>query len=152
MDTGKVIEKLNDILRWEWTGVVQYTQLSFIVQGLWREVYSETFREGAAESLGHAHQIGDKIVALGGVPTVERAEVKQSTDLQEMLQISLEFERQAVKLYGEALDLCQDNHPLRILLEDIILQEQEGFEHLEKLLASPERMAAAKDKRKGKVG
>lgn len=141
MDTGKVIDKLNEILRWEWTGVVQYTQHSFLVNDVWREVYAGMFNGGAEESLGHARQIGDKIVALGGVPTVERAEVRQATDLHEMLRIDLEFEREAVKLYNQALVLADDNAPLRVLLEDIILDEQEGVEHLEKLLRTPEKAA-----------
>jgi len=136
MDTAKVIDKLNEIMRWEWTGVVQYTQHSFLVQDLWREVYSGMFKEGAEESLGHARKIGDKIVALGGVPTVERSEVRQTTDLGEMLRYDLEFEREAVRLYTQALVLADDNAPLRVLLEDILLEEQEGVEHIEKLLRS----------------
>ena len=152
MDKSKMIDKLNDILRWEWTGVVQYTQFSFLVTDLWREVYAPMFRKSAGESLGHAHLIGDKIVALGGIPTVERAPVQQAADLQEMLHHGLDFERTAVKLYGEALDLCGDNQPLRVLLEDIILQEQDGVEHLEKLLGTHKRTAAAREHKKSKVG
>lgn len=151
MNKSKMIDKLNDILRWEWTGVVQYTQHSFMVQDLWREVYAAKFKAGADESLGHARQIGDKIVALGGVPTVERDEVRQAADLEEMLRIGLDFERGAVKLYSEALELCDDNTPLRVLLEDIILDEQEGVEELEKLLGVHNHAAGSKDKRKGKA-
>jgi bacterioferritin len=153
MDTAKVINKLNEIVRHEWTGVVQYTQHSFLVQDLWREVYSKMFREGADESLRHARTVGDKIVALGGIPTVDRNEVRQSTDLPEMLRYDLEFERGAVRLYGEALELCQDNHPLRVMLENIILEEQQGAEHLEKLLRTQEGAAAtAEGRREAKVG
>ena len=152
MDKGQVIDKLNEIVRHEWTGVVQYTQHSFLVQDLWREVYAPLFRKGAEESLHHARLVGDKIVALGGIPTVERGEVRQSADLREMLRYGLEFERGAVKLYGEALALCQDNHPLRVLLENIILEEQQGAEHLEKLLRTQERAATAQERPGAKVG
>jgi hypothetical protein len=38
LDTAKVINKLNEIVRWEWTGVVPYTQPNFLFQDLWREV------------------------------------------------------------------------------------------------------------------
>jgi bacterioferritin len=145
MNTERVIDKLNDILRWEWKGVVQYTQASFLVQDLWREVYAKMFRDGAKESLDHAQRIGDKIVALGGTPTIERAEVHQSTDLHEMLQHALDLERGAVRHYAEALDLCQDDAPLRVLLEDIILEEQEGAEHLEKILGSHELAMASSE-------
>ena len=78
-------DKLNDILRHEWTGVAQYSQASFVVSGFWREVYSGMFAENAKECFGHAQLIGDKIVALGGVPSIERNPVKQSNDLAEML-------------------------------------------------------------------
>lgn len=151
MDTERVIDKLNDILRWEWKGVIQYTQASFLVQDLWREVYAKLFREGAEESLGHAQKIGDKIVALGGVPTVEHAEVLQSQDLHEMLHHALELERGAVQHYAEALDLCQDDAPLRVLLEDIILEEQEGVDHLEKLLGTPEHVEASQGLRRSRA-
>ena len=82
MDKTKLIEKLNEILKWEYAGLVQYTQFSFLVQDTWREVYYKFFRENGEEALKHAHLVGDKITALGGVPTVERGAVKQSTDLQ----------------------------------------------------------------------
>src|SRR5438552_13816962 len=78
MDRAKMIDKLNEILKWEYAGLVQYTQFSFVVQDTWREVFYKFFRDNGEEALDHAHQVGDKIVALGGVPTVERAEVKQA--------------------------------------------------------------------------
>ena len=40
--------------------------------------------------------------AMGGVPTVERNPVKQSQDLNELLNMALEFESKAVKCYTEA--------------------------------------------------
>ncbi len=134
MDTSKVIDKLNDILRHEWTGVAQYAQAGFVVSGLWREVYSKMFLDSAEESFGHAKQVGDKIVALGGVPAIERNPVKQSNDVVELLQIGLDFESKAVKLYCEALKLGEDDRALVVLLEDILQQEQEGVDHITKLL------------------
>ena len=72
MSNSAIVDKLNDILRHEWTGVAQYAQAGFVVSGLWREVYSKMFYESAEESFGHAKRIGEKIAALGGVPSVER--------------------------------------------------------------------------------
>jgi bacterioferritin len=134
-----IIDKLNEILKWEYAGLVQYTQFSFIVQDVWREVFSKFFRENGEEALDHAHLVGDKIVALGGVPTLERGEVKQSSDLQEMLEFSLEVESKQVQLYTEALALLSDRDvALRVLLEDICREEQEGVDNLEKLLKKRE--------------
>lgn len=134
-DRRELIAKLNEILRWEYAGMIQYTQFSFVVQGELREVYYDYFRGNGKEALKHAHRVGDKIVALGGVTTVERAEVKQSLDLTEMLEYSLEMERKHVQLYTEALDML-DPHDvaLRNMMEELCMEEQEGADHLEKIL------------------
>ena len=153
MDKAAMIDKLNEILRWEYSGLVQYTQFSFIVQDTWREVFSEFFRENGEEALQHAHKVGDKIVALGGVPTVERAEVKQSTDLNEMLEYSLEVESKQVQLYTEALALCGERDvALRVLLEDLCMQEQEGVDHLEKVLKKRELAIGGRSQTQQRVG
>ncbi len=139
MDKAAMIDKLNEILKWEYAGLVQYTQYSFLLQDTWRQVFYEEFRENGEEALGHAHKVGDKIVALGGVTTVERGDVKVTHDLQEMLRNSLEMELRHVQLYTEAVALCTDREVgLRNLLEDICQQEQDGADHLAKILKQPE--------------
>ena len=134
MDTTNTIDKLNQILRHEWTGVAQYSQAGFIVTGLWREVYAKMFLGNAEESFGHAKLIGEKISALGGIPTVERNEVKQTSDVLEMLHYGLEFESKAVELYNEALELAEGDRALVVFLEDILKEEQEGVDEFKLLL------------------
>jgi bacterioferritin len=151
MDTAKVLEKMNECLRHEWTGVAQYAQASFVVPGLLREVYSEKFSGSAKESFKHAQLLGEKIVAMGGVPTVERNPVKQSHDLLELLQIGLDFESKAVKLYSELLEHTGDDRALSIFLENILLEEQEGVDELSKILRGQSTTMAA-DKTTAKVG
>jgi bacterioferritin len=134
MDTQKVIDKMNEALRHEWTGVAQYAQASFLVPGLWREVFSDKFGDDAKESFGHARLVGEKIVALGGVPTVERNPIKQSQDLMEMLQNGLEFEQKAVKIYTELLGLIEDDRAFTVWVEDILKEEQEGVDEYVRIL------------------
>jgi len=119
----ELIKHLNEILKHEWTGVAQYAQASFVVEGPWREVYASKFSEDAEESFGHARQIGDKIAALGGVPVATRNEIKQSRDLTEVLEFSLAFESKAVELYSRAIDLAVDDKALVVFLEDILEEE-----------------------------
>jgi len=134
MDMQAVIDQLNECLKHEWTGVAQYSQAGFIIEGIWREVYAEKFLDDAKESFGHAKLVGDKIVALGGVPSVLRNEVKQSRDIHEVLEFSLAFESKAVEMYSKAIDLAEGNRPLVIFLEDILNDEQEGVDEYSKLL------------------
>lgn len=134
MNMQAVIDQLNECLKHEWTGVAQYSQAGFIVEGMWREVYASKFLDDAKESFGHAKLVGDKIVALGGVPSVLRNEVKQSRDIREVLEFSLEFESKAVEMYSKAIELAEGNRTLVIFLEDILNDEQEGVDEYNKLL------------------
>ena len=143
MNTSNVIDKLNEILRHEWTGVAQYAQAGFVVTGLWREVYSKMFFESAEESFGHARLVGEKISALRGTPTVERNPIKQSNDVTEMLRHGLDFESTAVRLYNEALRLCEDDRALQVFLEDILNEEQQGVDDISKLLRDHAAATAA---------
>jgi bacterioferritin len=134
MCNKNLINQLNEILKHEWTGVAQYAQASFIVEGVWREVYADKFIEDAKESFGHARLIGDKIAALGGVPVATRNEISQSRDLQEVLKFSLRFEQKAVEMYSQAIELAGGDKPLVIFLEDILKEEQDGVDEYTKLL------------------
>ncbi len=142
MDNHAVIAQLNEILKHEWTGVAQYSQASFIIEGVWREVYAPKFEEDAEESFGHAKLIGNKIVSLGGVPVATRNEIKQTRDLREMLENALAFESKAVEMYTKALDLAEGTRSLVVFLEDILVQEQEGVDEYSKLLRETPAMHA----------
>jgi len=148
-----MIAKLNEILKWEYAGLVQYTQYSFLVQDLWREVYADFFRGNGKEALKHAHLVGDKIVSLGGVTSVERAEVKVTTDLHEMLENSLQMELKHVELYTDALSLLGDKDVgIRNLLEDICQDEQDGADHLSKILKKQNLGQVSASRPQAKVG
>jgi len=151
MDKAKVIEKFNQAIALELTGVLQYNQYSQVVLGVDRRLWSEFFKDSSDESLEHARLFASKVVALGGTPTVETEPVKQSNDAREMLEISLQHERRAVAIYTEALALCEDNPAYRNILEDQILQETEDCEEIEKYLNQIPKVAAGKgDKRSSK--
>ncbi len=134
MARAELIENLNLALSLELAGVIQYSQHSYLVTGIEREVFKEFFRDQAEEAQDHAETLGDKIVALGGVPTVEPAMIRQSTDLKEMLKQDLELEREAIAAYMAAWASCDDaDLPQKFWLEGQISDEQMHIEHLEKL-------------------
>lgn len=136
MASKELLEHLNRALSLELASVVQYMQHSFLVTGTEREVYRSYFRKQSEESQEHATTLGDKIVALGGVPTVEPAMIRQSTDLAEMLRQDLALEREAMEVYMAAWEACgeeKENRPVRFQLEERIYQEQLHIDELEKL-------------------
>ncbi len=124
MDTGHVIEALNKAVALEHAACIQYKQHALLVRGLWRKVYAEFFLEESRTSQEHAYKFGPKVVALGGVPTIEvGTAVRQSLDLEEMLRQDLALERQAKQAYLDALALSDDDVALRTMLEDQIEDE-----------------------------
>lgn len=134
MASPELIDNLNRALSLELAGVIQYMQHSFLVNGMERELYRSYFRKQSEESHEHATTLGDKIVALGGVPSVEPGMIRQSTDLQEMLKQDLALEREALAAYMAAWESCQDGErPTRFQLEERIYQEQLHIDELEKL-------------------
>jgi len=134
MANTELIDNLNRALGLELAGTIQYLQHSFLVTGAEREVFCEFFRDQSEEAHDHAKMLGDKIVALGGVPTVEPGMIRQSTTLQEMLRQDLELEREALLAYMAAWNSCKDEDlPTRFLLEGRIADEQRHVEELEKL-------------------
>jgi bacterioferritin len=134
MASPELIANLNRALSLELAAVIQYMQHSFLVTGTEREVYRSYFRKQSEESHDHAATIGDKVVALGGVPSVEPGMIRQSTDLAEMLKQDLALEREALAAYMAAWESCKDDErPTRFQLEERIYQEQLHVDELEKL-------------------
>ena len=134
MANEELIDSLNRALGLELAGVIQYLQHSFLVTGPEREVFRKFFRDLSEESHDHAEMLGDKVVALGGLPAVEPGEIRQSTDLGEMLRQDLELERAAMEAYVAAWRACTDAElATRFLLEERIASEQRHIEEFEKL-------------------
>jgi bacterioferritin len=134
MAREELVENLNKALSYELAGVIQYSQHSYLITGTDREVFKDWFRDQADEAQDHADVLGDKIVALGGVPGVEPAAIRQSVDLKEMLKQDLELEREALAAYMAAWASCDDNDlPQKFWLEGQISDEQMHIEELEKL-------------------
>lgn len=146
MARADLIENLNKALSLELSGIIQYSQHSYLVTGINREVYKKFFRDQAEEAQEHAITVGDKIVALGGIPTVEPAMIRQSTNLEEMLKQDLELERDALAGYMEAWRSCgEEDLATQFWLEERIAEEQLHVEELEKLTS--ERTASVNSER-----
>lgn len=134
MDKSKLIDKLNEAISLELGALLQYNQYSHVLTGPERQVWHEFFEDTAKEAFGHARKFASRVVALGGVPSVEPIAVKQTNDLVQMLENSLEVERRAVQIYTEAREIAEGNYAYVNLLEDQISDETEDVEELEKFL------------------
>ena len=136
MDKEKVIQVLNQALEYEMGSVVKLLHHSFLVFGPGRGPLQQFLRTRVNDSITHATQLGEKITALGGHPSinvrVEHAPGEQS--IEDMLREDLENEQEAVTLYRENLDLVANDVPLDQMFRDIICEEQGHVEEFEKML------------------
>lgn len=127
MDPQQAVAALNKALSLEYAGLIQCLQHSFLVQDLWREVYTDFLKDSSESCHTHARQLGEMITALGAVPTVEPAPIKQSADLAEMLQQDLALEHEMLRAYLDAIKVVADDVPLRVMLERMAEDEQRSI-------------------------
>lgn len=136
MDKKKILEALNLDLEHEMSAIIRYLHHSFIVTGPLRGTLVPMFRNKASESMQHAIKLGEKISALGGHPSVKIQEIYEPGEqtIEDMLSEDLEAEKIHLGLYEQQLDLVQDNTPLRLMIEQVIVEEANHIEELEMYL------------------
>jgi bacterioferritin len=131
-----ILDGLNRVMSTEYTSMIQLMQHSFLMQGADRYTFADLLRDHAKDTLSHARELGDKIVSLGGVPSVQVGEVRQSSDTTEMLRQDLEQHRAAVAEIDALVAKADERKmvALRVLLENMSLEETQFMEELEKAL------------------
>lgn len=133
VDKKLVVKALNLALERELAGMVRYLHHSFIVLGPGRGPLVQLFRSLAQDSMTHATQLGEKIVALGGHPSVKIEEVDEPGEqtLLDMLNEDIAMEEQHIEMYEQNLKEFQKDIVLKLMFEQIILEEVTHLEQLQ---------------------
>ena len=132
----QLIDGLNQDLAAEYQAVISYLLFSRLVNGPLRPDLSG-FLEGEIEDeLNHAKFLSHKIIALGGTPTTVPAEVTLTTDNREMLQISLQAEKDTIERYTQRVKQAEaaGELGLKVELESLVAEETKHKEDLERIL------------------
>lgn len=134
-----LIELLNRALAWELRAIALYSHYAAYVRGIDRLHLSPKFAGEAAESIGHAQQVRDAIVKLGGVAARTPADVEivhtESTD--KMLEEALLTEQQAARIYREVLDEIDPEEELFDTIQQIQFAEERSVDELKMLIPIP---------------
>jgi bacterioferritin len=142
-DRTTVIRILNEALATEIVCVLRYKRHYFMASGINAQSVAQEFLEHANEEQGHADQIAQRIVQLGGEPnlspegllTRSHAEYVEGKDLVDMIKEDLVAERIAIDSYREMIGyLANDDPTTRRMLEGILAVEEEHAEDLVSLL------------------
>ena len=132
----ELIDGLNEDLSFEYAAVITYRTYASMVQGQWRVELRAFFETEIADELGHAQLLADKIVALGGTPTTEAADVKPAETARQMLENTLADEVATIERYVRRRKLAEEleHYGLVVDLDDIIRDESNHRDEIRMIL------------------
>ncbi len=143
IEAKAVCEVLNSALASELVCVLRYKRHYFTAEGIASESVKAEFLAHAGEEQGHADEIAERIVQLGGEPNLNpeglaaraHTEYVAGTTLREMIKEDLVAERVGIETYREAINWIGDrDSTTRRMLEKILAVEEEHAEDMSSLL------------------
>jgi len=134
MDRAKIIETLNNAIMEELTAIFQYLQHHYLAKGLESPSVSQLFKELSIEEMKHAYDLSERVVALGGIPTIKVNPIKVPQKLMDMIRQNRDDEIRAVELYRKYIKDVGDDVVTRRMLEEILADEEEFLAKLEALI------------------
>jgi bacterioferritin (cytochrome b1) len=133
LDVEGAIERLNSALRLQNRSVLQYSINSGSLFGFEFQALGDRLWLFAEAELSDARLLVEKIVALGGDPTTEVAELRWTGDPGDAVDWLIETEEEAVETLQEAIEPTGRegrSEALEHLLEHIIMRKQNQVDFL----------------------
>ena len=153
-----VIKLLNEALATEIVCVLRYKRHYFMAQGIHADPIAAEFLQHANEEQGHADELANRIVQLGGSPNFNpdgllmrsHSEYVEGQNLVEMIREDLVAERVAIDSYTEMIRYVGDNDiTTRRMLEGILAVEEEHADDLASFLADLDKDWKSRDRTSG---
>jgi bacterioferritin len=147
LDAQQAIDLLQIALATEIVCVLRYTMHAISAVGIDSESVKEEFKEHAGDEQKHADKIAERINQLGGVPnfnpdglqTRAATEYGSAEKLIDMIKENLVAERLVIEHYRELIRYFGEKDPTtRIMLEEILAQEEEHANDMHDLLVAHE--------------
>jgi bacterioferritin len=142
-DRQMVLTLLNEALATELVCVLRYRRHHFMARGIHSQSVAQEFLDHSNEEQGHADQIAERIVQLGGAPDFapdglvgrSHAEYVEGDTLVSMIKENLVAERIAIDSYRDIIQYLGDQDPTtRRMLEAILAVEEQHADELADLL------------------
>ena len=140
LDEELAIERLNAALALQMRSALQYSIAAASTVGFEAQALGDALTRYGDHELTDARRLIAKIVALGGTPTTEVAELRVDRELRPAVRWLVECEQDAVEALQQAIEPTGRegrSEALEHLLEHLILRKQEQIDRLERALASP---------------
>ena len=144
-DRVMILQLLNESLATELVCVLRYRRHHFMARGIHSQSVAQEFLDHSNEEQGHADQIAERIVQLGGAPDFapdrlagrSHAEYVEGDSLASMIKEDLVAERIAIDSYRDIIQYLGNEDPTtRRMLEGILAVEEEHADELADLLVA----------------
>lgn len=129
-----VLELLNEVLTAELTAINQYYVHAKMLENWGVEGLASKERAESIDEMEHADKVIERILFLEGVPNMQRLfPVRVGENVEEILRLDLELEREAVARYRAGIQLCVEkgDEGTREFLADRLVDEEKHVDWLE---------------------
>jgi bacterioferritin (cytochrome b1) len=140
LDDALAVERLNGALRLQLRSALQYSLTAASLVGFEVQAVGGVLTQYGDEELADARRLIEKIVALGGSPTTEVAELRVDRDPSVAIGWLIECEEAAVEALQAAIEPTGRegrSEALEHLLEHLIMRKQGQIDFLERARAKP---------------
>jgi len=140
MTNTELVAALNAMLEQEHACAIRYATHAAIVSGPYSETVAARLKEIATDELLHAEKLRDRVLALGGNPSmgVSLDDLKPARTLETILKVNIAEEKGAIAGYTRILEEVPiSNVILFQTLQELIRDEQEHLEELDALRTPP---------------
>ncbi len=126
----QLLELLNKAVAREIGVSIQYMWQHVMAMGMKSPEIKDIFEEIAIVEMKHAEKIAERLFYLGGTPTTKPTPIQVGDSLEEMIQLDLKAEDEALVLYSEIIKVAdgEEDSTTRLLFEEI-MSEEEGHKH-----------------------
>ena len=144
-DRATVLKLLNESLATELVCVLRYRRDHFMARGIHSKSVGQEFLDHSNEEQGHADEIAERIVQLGGTPDFapdgltrrSHAKYVEGHSLASMITENLAAERIAIDSYRGIIQyLGEQDSTTRRMIEGILAVEEEHADELADLLVA----------------
>jgi bacterioferritin len=137
-DRGAVLRVLNNCLATEIIGALRYRRHHFMAKGIHAKAIAEVFLAHANQQQGHADQIAERIVQLGGEPNFSPVhllnrsytEYVERYSLINMIHENLVSARVIIDSYREIIEYLNQRDSTTVRLLESLLAAQEECAHV----------------------
>lgn len=137
-----LIRMLNELRAAEIVAALQYEIYSITVPSLHMQGLEDLFEEHEEEERKHAKKIAQRIHELDGEPVADPVEISKLSPYQisydvapeAMVKTLLEQERIGLDSYRKAIEMAKDDPATRLMLEEILRDEEEHTADMKSML------------------